>query len=64
MDNFISSNYIRNGIFLIPKNESNNFKKWIVNINLQEKKNDYQFENALKILSKNKYLIQYLQKFN
>tara|TARA_B100001094_G_C17884108_1_gene648322 strand:+ start:100 stop:294 length:195 start_codon:yes stop_codon:yes gene_type:complete len=59
----ILSNYNRNGIFLIPKNNPNNINQWIININLQEK-NDSQFKNALKKLSKNKHLIKYLQKFN
>ena len=53
MDKSITlNNYIRNGIFLIPKNNPNNINKWIIDINFQEKKNDYQFQSALKILLK------------
>ena len=65
MDKSITlNNYIRNGIFLIPKNNPNNFQKWIIDINFQEKKNYSQFQKALKKLSKNNHLIKYLQKFN
>jgi hypothetical protein len=67
MDKSISTNYIRDGIFLVDKNQPLNSKKWILDINFQEniqqKKND-DFQNALKILSKNKYLINFLKKFN
>ena len=36
MDKSISTNYIRDGIFLVDKNQPLNSKKWILDINFQE----------------------------
>ena len=55
------SNYIRKGIFLIPKNNPNNTSKWIIDFNFEDKE-DSEFEKAIKILSKNKKFMNYLKK--